>query len=43
MLMAIIHAASAEQRGRRMPAEAAEAAVVDTALGALAGADAQPS
>jgi AcrR family transcriptional regulator len=43
MLLAIIHAASAEQRARRIPADAAEAAVVDTVLGALAGADAQPA
>jgi hypothetical protein len=41
MLMAVIHAASAEQRAGRVPAYAAEAAVVDTVLGALAGAGAR--
>ena len=41
MLMAVIHAASAEQRAGRVPAEAAEAAVIDTVLGAVTGADAR--
>jgi AcrR family transcriptional regulator len=37
MLLALIHAAVAEQRAGRVDEAAAEAAVVDTVLGALAG------
>jgi AcrR family transcriptional regulator len=40
MLMAIIHAASAEQRAGRVNAAAAEPAIADTVLGALRGSDA---
>jgi TetR/AcrR family transcriptional regulator, mexCD-oprJ operon repressor len=37
MLMALVHAASAELRARRLPAKDAEAALVATVLGAVSG------
>jgi hypothetical protein len=36
MLVALIHAASAEQRAGRLPAEQVESALIATVLGALA-------
>ena len=43
MLLALVHAASAQLRAGRMPADAIEAAVVATVLGALAAPPTEPS
>ena len=43
MLLALVHAASAQLRAGRMPADAIEAAVVATVLGAVAAPPTEPS